>query len=84
MANKAALIKLSALANPVLTKDYVLEQSGVWLEGAIIANELTKKSLHEGLPSGLEANPSVFIPFSQIEWLVTPERTSKKTSADEE
>ncbi len=83
MANKAALLKLAALANPVLTKDYILEPGGVWLEGTIIANELTKKNLHEGLPAGLE-NPYVFIPFSQIEWLITPERISRKTSRDDE
>lgn len=50
MANKAALLKLAALANPVLTKDYILELGGVWLEAPSSQTSLRKRTCTRACP----------------------------------
>lgn len=82
MANSAALIKLSALDTVVMTANYSIEQGGIWIDGTKLATELKKASGTEGLPEFFDESASVFIPFSKVEWLMTP-RPSKKEDATE-
>jgi hypothetical protein len=84
MANTAALIKLSALDTVVMTANYSIEQGGIWIDGTKLATELKKISRTEGVPEFFDESASVFIPFSKVEWLMTPDRTEKKASEKED
>jgi hypothetical protein len=84
MANGAALIKLSALDTVVMTANYSIEQGGIWIDGTKLATELKKASGTEGLPEFFDESTSVFIPFSKLEWLMTPNRSTKKDASEKD
>jgi len=81
MAHSAALIKLSALDTVVMTANYSIEQAGIWIDGTKLATELKKTTGTEGLPESFDESASVFIPFSKVEWLMTPDRSTNKDEA---
>jgi hypothetical protein len=74
MAKKAALIKFSALDVPVMTINYSIEQGGIWIEGTTFATELRQKTIHEAVPASLSEFAYSFVPFSKVDWLMTPDK----------
>lgn len=83
MANKAALIKFSAMDVAVVTANYSIEQGGIWVEGTTFANELKQKTTGEALPALLNDGVYSFVPFSKVDWIMTSEEP-KKVGVDSE
>ncbi len=74
MANKAALIKFSTLDVAVMTANYLFGQGGIWIEGTTFANELKVKTGGEALPELFAESAYSFVPFSKVDWIMTPEK----------
>jgi len=74
MANKAALIKLSALDVAVVTANYSIKQGGIWIEGTTFANELKLKTTGESLPDLFNEGAYSFVPFSKVDWIMTSDK----------
>ena len=81
MANKAALIKFSALDVAVVTANYSIEQGGIWIEGTTFANELKQKTTGESLPALLNEGAYSFVPFSSVDWIMTPEKPKQEAES---
>jgi hypothetical protein len=77
MANKAALIKFSALDVVVVTANYSIEEGGIWIEGTAFASELKHKTTGEALPDLLSESACSFVPFSKVDWIMAPERQKR-------
>jgi len=79
MANKAALIKFSALDVAVITVNYSIDEGGIWVEGTTFANELKQKTTGETLPDLFNEGAYSFVPFSKVDWIITPEKPKNET-----
>jgi hypothetical protein len=62
-------VRISSLPVAVPATVSFVEQDGIWLVGQDLVNHLTKSG--GGMPVGGKA-PAVYVPFSQILWLVAP------------
>jgi hypothetical protein len=83
MANKAALIKFSALDVAVITANYSIDEGGIWVEGMTFANELKQKTTGETLPDLFNEGAYSFVPFSKVDWVITPEKPKKEDANHE-
>jgi hypothetical protein len=66
LRNSPVILKMTG-ANRAFTTNVIAEEpDGLWFSGGGLVGELA----HAGLPVGMKS-PAVFLPFSQIQWLMT-------------
>ncbi len=66
LRNSPVILKMTG-ANRAFTTNVVAEETeGLWFCGGGLVGELVQAGLHLGMKS-----PTVFLPFSQIQWLMT-------------
>jgi hypothetical protein len=65
LRNKTVILKIAGIINAVSTSVVSEEREGLWFSGVGLIAALADA----GIPSGLKT-PAVFVPFSQIQWLI--------------
>ena len=65
LRNKTVILKTAAISKAVSTSVVSEESDGLWFSGVGLIGALADA----GIPSGLKT-PAVFVPFSQIQWLI--------------
>jgi hypothetical protein len=72
LAHKEVFIKLVGLDHPRAVRFIASEDGGVWVKDEALALELTTLTAQPGLPTFLGKPAAVFVPFSQLQWMMCP------------
>jgi hypothetical protein len=65
LRNKTVILKFPAISKAVSTSVVNEENDGLWFSDGDMIGAL----VDAGIPAGMKA-PAIFVPFSQIQWLI--------------
>jgi hypothetical protein len=65
LRNKTVILKFAAISKAVSTSVVSEENDGLWFSDGGLIGALADS----GIPAGMKA-PAIFVPFSQIQWLI--------------
>ena len=70
LAGKEVLVKIVGREYPIRTTIMDFASAGAWIHDDSLRITLVSQTPLKGMPKYLEPSPLLFLPFSQIEWLL--------------